>query len=294
MSLRYAWNTNGCAHHRLDDALAMIADAGYDGVALTLDHNHLDPFAEDWKAQAERLAARLGELGLGSVIETGARYLLDPRLKHEPTLISPEPEGRARRIAFYERATEIAAILGSETVSFWSGVPREGVERDRAWSWLVDGVATVAVQAENAGVEVSVEPEPGMLVETVADWARLRDDLRSVTEAPVTLALDTGHCLVTGEGEPADMVRAYAGALGTVAIEDMKRGSHVHLPFGQGDMDLPATLAALREAGFARLVTVELSRESHRAHEAIPEALAALHLAEGRLGEDQLGSMGAL
>ena len=35
MSLRYAYNTNGAANHRLDDALHLIAGAGYDGVALT-------------------------------------------------------------------------------------------------------------------------------------------------------------------------------------------------------------------------------------------------------------------
>ena len=36
MTLRYAYNTNGAANHRLDDALRLIADAGYAGVALTL------------------------------------------------------------------------------------------------------------------------------------------------------------------------------------------------------------------------------------------------------------------
>ena len=47
MTLRFAYNTNGAANHRLDDALALIADAGYDGVAVTLDIHHLDPFAPD-------------------------------------------------------------------------------------------------------------------------------------------------------------------------------------------------------------------------------------------------------
>jgi ribosomal protein S12 methylthiotransferase accessory factor len=39
-------------------------------------------------------------------------------------------------------------------------------------------------------------------------------------------------------------------------------------------------LAALREVGYDRLVTLELSRESHRAHDMVPRALATLRAAE--------------
>jgi sugar phosphate isomerase/epimerase len=41
-------------------------------------------------------------------------------------------------------------------------------------------------------------------------------------------------------------------------------------------MDVPGVLAALEAIGFDRLVCVELSRESPRAHQAIPEAIAYL------------------
>jgi sugar phosphate isomerase/epimerase len=268
MSLRYAYNTNGAANHRLDDALRLIADAGYHGVALTLDHHHLDPFAPDWQREAERVRRLLEELQLGSVIETGARYLLDPRTKHEPTLVNPAAEGRARRVEFLRRSLDIAALLGSETVSFWAGVPQAGVAREEAFRWLDDGLARVLDHAEAVGVDASFEPEPGMLVETVGDYAALAE-----RHVRLKLALDTGHCLVTEDIDPADAIREFAGRIGTVAVEDMRRGDHTHLPFGQGDMDMPAVLAALRDIGFARLVCVELSRESPRAHQAIPEAV---------------------
>ncbi len=269
MSLRFAYNTNGCANHRLDDALTFIADAGYDGVALTLDIHHLDPFADGWEREAERVAGRLQALGLASVIETGARFLLDPRDKHEPTLISPSAEGRARRIDFLRRAIDIGAILGSEAISFWAGAPKPGVERNEARSWLREGLALVVSHAHARGVVAAFEPEPGMLVETAAEWEALGVE-------GLTLALDTGHCLVTQDMDPADAVRRYAEQLGTVALEGMARGVHVHLPFGEGDMDVPAVLRALEEVGYRKLVCVELSRESPRAHVAIPGSLAWL------------------
>jgi D-psicose/D-tagatose/L-ribulose 3-epimerase len=118
----------------------------------------------------------------------------------------------------------------------------------------------------------ALEPEPGMLIETADEWAAL--DI-----AGLRLALDTGHCIVTNERDPGDAVRAFAAHLGTVSIEDMKRGVHIHLPFGEGDMDIPGILAALDEIGFDRLICVELSRESHRADTMIPASLAYLKAA---------------
>ena len=269
MTLRFAYNTNGAANHRLDDALGLIADAGYDGVALTLDIHHLDPFGPDFAGERRRVAARLRRLGLGCVVETGARFLLDPHAKHEPTLVTASAEGRARRIDFLTRALEVAADTGADAMSFWAGVPKAGVTAREAHDWLRAGAAQVARAAERLGTVAALEPEPGMLVETVDDWAAL--------EIPgLRLALDTGHCLVTGERDPADAVRHFAPQLGTVSIEDMKRGVHIHLPFGEGDMDIPAILRALDEIAFKKLVCVELSRESHRADTMIPASLRFL------------------
>ncbi len=157
-------------------------------------------------------------------------------------------------------------------MSFWAGVPKPGVSPGDARAWLRDGAEQVARRAETLGATAALEPEPGMLIETVDDWAALGiPGLR--------LALDTGHCIVTGERDPAAAVREFAAHLGTVSIEDMKRGVHVHLPFGEGDMDVPGVLRALDEVGFDRLVCVEMSRESHRADTIIPASLAYLRAA---------------
>lgn len=273
MALRFAYNTNGVAHHRFEDALRLIADSGYDGVALTLDHHHFDPFAPDFEQRAGQLAALLERLGLGLVVETGARFLMDPRRKHEPTLISPEEAGRARRLEFLKRAVDVCATCRGEAVSFWAGVPRPGVTEEAAWPWLVDGVARLSEYAASRGVVLAVEPEPGMLVETVDGWGRLRARVEAAGAPPVRLALDVGHLLVTQERVPAEAVREFAPVLGTVALEDMKRGVHEHLPFGEGDVDVPSVLRELVRAGYDRLVCVELSRDAHRAHELVPGAL---------------------
>lgn len=274
MSLRFAYNTNGLAHHRLDDALELLAGNGYDGVALTVDHHHLDPLAPDALDAAARLRERLDVLGLDVMLETGARFLLDPRDKHEPTLVTADADGRRRRVAFLQQVVDLAVVLRAETVSFWAGVAKPGVDPDAAWGWLVAGVQEVAEHAAEVGVPLSFEPEPGMLVEDAAGWERLRAELTGVP--PLRLALDSGHCIVAGDLLPDEAVRRYAGDLGTVAVEDMRKGVHEHLAWGEGDMDVPAVLRALQDVGYDRLVTVELSRDSHRAHLLVPQTIRYL------------------
>jgi L-ribulose-5-phosphate 3-epimerase len=275
VSLRFAYGTNGLGYHRLDDALALLAENGYDGVALTLDHHHLDPYADDLPARTASLARRLDELGLAVVVETGARYLLDPRRKHSPTLLSGD--GRERRLDFYRRAIEVAAALDAEAVSFWSGAAPPGTSDEVAWARLVDGCATLLGLAERHGVVLGFEPEPGMLVERLEEYERLR---AALGEPPrFGLTLDIGHCVVVGE-PVADSILRFGPQLVNVHVEDMRAGVHDHLDLGEGEVDFPAALAALNAAGFRGLVGVELSRHGHAADTVVPRAIRFLREAE--------------
>ncbi|MBB5869116.1 sugar phosphate isomerase/epimerase [Allocatelliglobosispora scoriae] len=273
MSLRFGYGTNGFANHRLGDALAVIADLGYTGVALTLDHAHLDPYAPDLPRRVEALAAELQRRGLGVVIETGARYLLDPRRKHAPTLLDDEA---AVRVEFLRRAVDIAADLGAEAVSFWAGVP--GATGADHWDRLVRGCAQVVEHAESKGVLLGFEPEPGMLVETIEQWFDLRGRLGE--PEPFQLTLDIGHCRAIEPHGVAECVRIAGPHLVNVQIDDMCRGVHEHLEFGAGEIDFPPVLAALREVGYTGLVAVELPRHSHAAPAVAARSLSFLQAAQ--------------
>lgn len=268
------YGTNGFANHRLDDALRMIADLGYTSVALTLDHHHLDPYGRDVVRDTDHVAALLGRLGLRVVVETGARYLLDPARKHHPTLVCDEP---ARRIDFLTRAVHIAAELDADCVSFWSGIRPDGVDPATAWRRMRTGVAEVLAEAAPLGVRLGLEPEPGMFVEHLADALRLREELGSPDLLGITL--DVGHCVAVEPRDAADCVRLAAGLLVNVQLDDMLPGVHEHLEFGEGELDLPATLAALTEVGYSGVAAVELPRHSHAAPDVAARAITALRAA---------------
>ena len=177
MTLRFGYGTNGFGSHRLEDALTVIAGLGYDGVALTLDHPHLDPFDAGLAARTAKVGRQLDEFGLAVVIETGARYVLDPWRKHEPTLVSAGD--RAPRVELLRRAVQVAADLGAEAVSFWSGTLPSGTDADTGWRRLTAGVAQVLAAAEPLGMTCAFEPEPGMFVDTLDAALELRHRLGS-------------------------------------------------------------------------------------------------------------------
>ncbi|MDX2548248.1 sugar phosphate isomerase/epimerase family protein [Streptomyces sp. WI04-05B] len=259
--LRFGYGTNGLTDLRLDDALGLLADLGYDGVGLTLDHMHLDPLAPDLTERTRRVARRLNTLGLGVTVETGARYVLDPRRKHGPSLLDADPEDRSRRVDLLLRAVRVAADLGAHAVHCFSGARPADTDPVTAWHRLTEGLTTVLEAATAAGVPLAIEPEPGHLLATLADFHHLRHALDD--PAALGLTLDIGHCQCLEPLPPAGCVRAAAPWLRHVQIEDMRRGVHEHLPFGDGEIDFPPVLAALSATGYQGLTVVELPRHSH-------------------------------
>src|SRR5437016_7288273 len=135
------YNTNGFAHHRLEDALEILAELGYRSVAITLDYHALYPFVGDtaWLRMTKTTHRLLERLGLRCTIETGARFLLDPRRKHQPTLVSPKREERHQRLDFLQHALDVAAALGADALSFWSGTPTDRAPRAELMDRLVEG-----------------------------------------------------------------------------------------------------------------------------------------------------------
>jgi sugar phosphate isomerase/epimerase len=255
------YNTNGLAHHRLFDAVRLLAEIGYRSVAITIDHNALPPYAKNSPRQLARLRRLLERLGMRSTIETGARYLLDPRRKHQPTLLSPTAAERSRRLDFYRYAIHCAAELGSDCVSLFSGAVRGPLSAAGAWQRLADGVAQVLDYAASANVAVGLEPEPGMFIDTVAKFMELRQHLG---DERLRLTLDVGHVHCLGEGPLPRIIARSASLLVNVHLEDMRAGVHEHLMFGEGEIDFRAVLGALHAAGYSGPIHVELSRHSHQ------------------------------
>lgn len=265
------YNTNGLAHHRLIDAIGLLAAEGYKSVAITIDAGALDPYGDSRTSddQIHHVRSTLDSFGLSRVVETGARYLLNPNKKHDPTLMDPDEERRTIRVDFLLKAIDLSAALGAEAVSFWSGILPDDVSEEAAMERLAKALKPVIEYAESRSVRLAFEPEPGMFIDTFERFAKLDE---RINHPLFDLTVDLGHVHCIEEGSVADHIRRWGPRIANIHIEDMKKGVHEHLMFGEGTMDFPPIFEALREVGYTRGVNVELSRHSHMAVEAVRKA----------------------
>jgi len=260
--MRLGFSTNGVGEIDPLEAVPILADLGYASLAITPDRHLLDPFSPHLSAGVDRWRRALAAHRMACVIETGARHLLDPLVKHEPTLVSADRAGRDRRVAFTCRAIDLAAELGAACVSLWSGAARDAADSTTLRGRLVEGLGPILDHAARRGVPLGFEPEPGMLIDTVGRYAELLDWIGR--PAGLGLTIDTGHLECLGERPAAGVIGPWIGRIVNVHVDDMLACRHEHLPLGSGDVDFAPLMAALAAGGYAGGLHVELPRQSHR------------------------------
>jgi L-ribulose-5-phosphate 3-epimerase len=267
------YNTNGFAHHRIEDTVEILSELGYRGLALTADFFTVDPLAEGWRDRARRLDRRLRKAGMRVVVETGARFIIDPRRKHQPTLLDPDRHRALDRLHFLEACVRLAAEMDADVVSFWSGASPEEQPSKMLMARLVEACHRLCDFADGRRVRLAFEPEPGMFIDTMDKFAELHG---KVNRPNFGLTLDIGHLHCNGELPIGDHIHKWKQWLWNIHIEDMKRGVHEHLMFGEGEINFVDVFQALEEIAYARGIYVELSRHSHNAVETAKLAKAFL------------------
>jgi sugar phosphate isomerase/epimerase len=266
------YNTNGFGSHSLDSAVDVIAGLGYCSIGLSVDYHALDPFVDDAKDRALRCREQLERCELLPVVETGARFLLDPWRKHRPNLMDSESAARQRRVDFLLHCVQLVGWLGGKTLSLWSGAVSSEEPCELLDSRLMAGLQVVCDAAAEQGCIVAFEPEPGMHIQSMADYDRISAQFQ---HEAFKLTLDLGHAHLT-ESSVEETILRYADRIANVHVEGMRRPHHDHLVPWDSGYDVRAALGVLRDTGYTGAATLELSRSGHDAVEIARRAYAFL------------------
>lgn len=111
---------------------------------------------------------------------------------------------------------------------------------------FVDRVKELCEIAEASGVVLAIEPEPGQMIATVADFRALKADVGSDA---LKMNFDIGHGYLM-EADLIETIKENCGDIAHCHIENMRRGEHIHLPPDEGEIDMKAVLSTLEECGF--------------------------------------------
>jgi sugar phosphate isomerase/epimerase len=256
--MKLAFSTNAYLNFSFADAVRRIAAIGYRGVEIMADVPHAWPaFLLPEQKRAIRAALDSNGMAISNVNAFMMNAINDRRQRYwHPSWIEPDPHYRAIRVDHTKRALTLARELGAECITTEPGGP---VEPGGSWAaalrLFVEELKPVAEHAEDEGVLLLVEPEPGLLIETAEQFEEF---MRHVDSPVVGLNFDVGHMYCVGE-DPAASLRRLARFVRHVHLEDIAATRvHQHLVPGTGAIDFAATFRSLQAIGYTGWVTVEL------------------------------------
>jgi sugar phosphate isomerase/epimerase len=256
--MKLAFSTNAYLNYSFPEAVRRLAALGYQGVEIMADVPHAWPaFLLDEQKQALRDALKKNDLAISNINGFMMHAINDPRQRYwHPSWIEPDPHYRRIRVEHTKRCLTLARELGAANITTEPGGPVEaGASWARALKLFVEEIKPVVEHAEKEGVSLLVEPEPGLLIETMDQFLEFR---RHIDSPALGLNFDIGHAFCVGDDPAATIPRA-AAHLRHVHLEDIAATRvHQHLVPGDGVIDFAAALRALRSIDYRGWVTIEL------------------------------------
>lgn len=169
---------------------------------------------------------------------------------------------------------DLCAELGADNLLLVLGEyiwQREVIPPAEQWGWGVETVRSLGDYAADRGLEIAMELEPFRLslVNSIDSMERFLDD---ADRSNVLANCDISH-LHLMRIPPAEIARL-KGRIAHVHLSDCNGETHGDLPPGRGVTPIADYLAAIRDTGFDRTVSIELeySPEPDRIVEWVEEA----------------------
>ncbi|QEH95259.1 D-psicose 3-epimerase [Gluconobacter thailandicus] len=234
------WNTDLSNYIRI---ARKVSEIGFDILEVSADH--LYHFSED---DLKRLNDARLKHGLTFTVNSGPAKKYDLASKQE----SVREDGIAYFKAIFDKMKSVEAIsLAGAIYSYWPA-DFSDTDKDGAWLRSIASLKSVARDAENAGVTVSLEVlnrNESYILNTAAEGLDYRDRIGSDA---VKLLLDTYHMNIEEDSTP-DAIRATGRWLGHFHIGENNR----KLPGMNGTIDWNAVGTALRDIRYDGAVVME-------------------------------------
>ena len=250
MSKRYklAAATQSLWEYPLEEAIAFIAECGFDGIEIVV----LEPwlsleFIRDRKKEILRWIAKSG-------LEVASLTTITNFTQAEMVSAS---------MSTVQTLADLCADYGTAIVKISPGPPASGKASGEIWNALEVNMAQIVAYAEKRRVKLAVETHLNMLTDTMAGTRRILDLCRSPS---LGLTLDFCNIMV-GRDDPEKAAREFSGRTFLCHVKDGRLhddGIPEWLPLGEGVLDYPGILQALNQSAYRGYLSLECLVKDHR------------------------------
>lgn len=276
--MKLAYSSNAYRRWPVEDAIRRIAGLGYAGMELMADAPHAWPAGLSGNRIDE--IHRCLEAECLALSNVNAFMMSAVQDFWHPSWIESDPSFRRLRVQHTVDSLRLAQRFGAACITTEPGGPLEsGMHRQQALDLFVAGLNEALGVAEDIGVMLLVEPEPGLLIENAHQFLELAG---RITSPMFGLNFDVGHFYCVKEDIPATIERLKKHTR-HYHIEDIAATRvHEHLVPGRGAINFTEVIRAIRATGYDGWLTVELYPYLEDPDAAGREALEFLR---GALGE---------
>ncbi|WEN15826.1 sugar phosphate isomerase/epimerase [Rhodanobacter sp. AS-Z3] len=227
-NVQLSYSTFGLTQLDFLAAIDAVGAAGYEGVEISFHRDQFNPFNID-DAYLAQVKQRLALAGVQPACVATASHFFDPLRPHEPSLMDIDLAGRKRRIDLVKRGIHVARQLDAPLVTFGSGFIRaEHVAHPSidAHALLVESIRECLAEIRpGEDITLLIEPEPGMLVETIEDGLAL---IEAVGSKHFRLHVDLCHAYCSEPDYIAELARA-APMTRYLHISDTRQGYNLKI-----------------------------------------------------------------
>ncbi|NLS91381.1 MAG: sugar phosphate isomerase/epimerase [Planctomycetaceae bacterium] len=255
---KLAYSSNAYMNFSVEETIRRIAALGFAGLELLADVPHAWPagLLEERK-QAIRDCLADNGLAISNVNGFMMNAVADPRQPYwHPSWIEPDAHYRAIRREHTKRTIQLAGELGASCIQTEPGGPlNPGQTWRQAAEVFYEELMPCIEVAEDEGIYLLIEPEPGLMIETFEQYLEF---VGCINSPAVGLNFDIGHAFCVGQ-QPEDWIPRMAEHTRHYHIEDIAGSRvHAHMIPGEGAIDFAPVLRAIQETGYDGWVTVEL------------------------------------
>jgi sugar phosphate isomerase/epimerase len=272
--MKLAFSTNAFKKYSLKESIRLIREIGYEGVEILCDIPHAYPPCldeEDILSIQEIISKNNIEI---SNLNAFTLYAITD--VYHPSWIESDKQLRELRIQHTINCLRLAKKIGAKNISTEPGGPievgndnkynnndfknntnnkRSSYDLEALQEFFVNGIVRTSKVAEEYGVKILVEPEPGLLLENSEQFLKF---IKNINSHYVGLNFDMGHFFCVRE-DPAALIYNLAEHIGHFHLADIAHTRvHNHLIPGQGSVDFASIFKAISEINYQGFITVEL------------------------------------